>query len=501
MTTAEDHETAPARAGGSMPDPALARTASEFVAYLRLLKVWAGDPSFMELRRRCGVPTSTLADAVRPGRSGIPRLETVRAFVLACGARSDLSRWERAWRLVRSRQLPVPELSAALPPGTSSPPPAADRPAATPSAMVAERQGYSRTRAPAAPPFVPPRQLPRPAEPFVGRGEALAQLDRPPELAHWAPVVLIVGAAGVGKSALALRWAHQRADSYPEGQLYVDLSGTAGGPGSAHRALPALLAALGVAEPDVPAGSAARVGLYRSLTRARRLLVMLDGVSDAGQVRALLPAGPACLVVVTSRSRLSGLVASDGARRLVLAPLPPEDARRLVRSLLGDGRAAREPAATGQLCRLCGYLPLALRIAATRLADSPQWPIAGFVARLAINPLAALEVPGEESLSMRVSLGRSTRRLPGPALYLLRRLARAGGSRFSSREAAALVVQPVSVARQLLETLAAGHLVEPAGRDRYAIPELIRRYAQTLPEPAAQVGPPQPAAALTASAN
>jgi hypothetical protein len=455
MTTAEDHGVR-ARVGRPVPDPSLVRSVGEFASYLRLLKVWAGDPSFVELRRRCGIPASTLSDAVNPCRSQLPRLETVRAFVLACGAHADLVRWELAWRMVQSRQ---------------------------------QRE---RRRAPASPPW----QLPRPAGHFVGRREVLDQLDRPPGTRQWAPVVAIVGGAGVGKSALALRWAHQQAESYPDGQLYVDLRDAAGAPAStAYQALAPLLGGLGVPETDLPAGLAARVGLYRSLTRARRLLVMLDGAPDAGQVRALLPAGPSCVAVVTSRDRLSGLVARDGARRLVLAPLPPDCAVRLIGLLVGPERTDREPAATRTLCRLCGYLPLALRIAAARLADAPQWPIAGFVSGLAANPMAALEVRGDESMSMRAALDRSRRRLTGPASRLLHRLALAAEAPFSNGDAADLMRLPLLEASCLVDMLAAGHLVEPAGPDRYVMPELVRRYAAALLEPVAS--PP----ALAAVAN
>jgi hypothetical protein len=462
MTTAEDHEVG-TRAGRPAPDPSLVRSVGEFISYLRLLKVWAGDPSFVELRRRSGVPSSTLADAVNLSRPQLPRLETVRAFVVACGGGADLVRWQQAWQMVQSRHRPA---------------------------------GGYRGRVPD-----PPRQLPRPAEHFVGRRDMLDRLDRPPEDRQWAPVVAIVGGAGVGKTALALRWAHQQADSYPDGQLYVDLHDAGARLSAADRALPMLLAALGVPEAEVPAGFAARVGLYRSLTRARRLLVMLDGAPDAGQVRALLPAGPSCVAVVTSRDRLSGLVAMEGAWRLTLRPLSAGAAERLIGLLVGQERTGREPAATRQLCRLCGYLPLALRIAAARIADAPQWPIAGYVNRLATNPMAALEVPGDESMSMRAALDRSARRLTGPARYLLHRLALATRQPFTSGDATALARLPALEASCLVDALAAAHLVEPAGPDRYTMPELVRRYAETLPGPASPVVEPVAPLPLAAVAN
>jgi hypothetical protein len=428
-----------------VPDPSLVHSVGEFVSYLRLLKVWAGDPSFVELRRRCGVPTSTLADAVNPTRPRLPRLETVRAFVVACGARADLAQWELAWRAVQGRRRPV---------------------------------------------AIQPRQLPRPAEHFVGRRRLLDRFDRPesrqPGGGQWAPVVAVVGGAGVGKSALALRWAHRHAGGYPDGQLYVDLHDATGEPaGAAHQALPPLLGALGVPEAEIPAGFAARVGLYRSLTRSRRLLVLLDDVPDAAQARALLPAGPSCVAIVTSRDRLSGLVARDDACRVSLPPLEPAESEELIGLLIGTERTAREPAATRELARLCGHLPLALRIAAARLADAPQWPLGCYVSRLAAEPLAALAVPGDESMSMRAAFDRSGRRLPAPARCLLHRLATATAAPFTTDDAAQLAGVPAAEASCLVDALAAEHLIEPAGPDRYTVPWLVRRYAAAAALPAA----------------
>jgi hypothetical protein len=300
-------------------------------------------------------------------------------------------------------------------------------------------------------------------------------------------VVAIVGGAGVGKSALALRWVHRHADEYPDGQLYVDLRDATGDLRAAHRALPAMLAALGVPEAEVPAGFPARVGLYRSLTRARRLLVVLDDAPDPAQVRPLLPAGPSCLAVVTSRHRLSGLVARDDARRLTVGPLAPVESWRLIGLLVGTDRTAREPTAVRELARLCGHLPLALRIAAARLADAPQWPLACFVSRLVTCPLAALEVPGDPSMSLRAALDRTGRRLPGPVRCLLHRLATEAARPFTLGDAAGLAGVPVSEASRLVDVLAAVHLVEPAGPDHFLIPDLVRRYAQALPPPAPAV--------------
>lgn len=419
------------------PDPGSVRAVGELISCLRLLKVWAGDPSFAELRRRCGVPASTLADATNPARVRLPRLETVRAFVRACGAGQDLARWESAWRVVRAG-------------GAGGPAAAHPRPA------------------------VVPRQLPRVADQVEGREEVLDRLGRLHR--EWvrgrrcAPVVAIVGPAGVGKTAAALHWAQRIAGGYPDGQLWIDLApDRSGGAGAA---LPALLGALGVPACELPDGFAAQVGLYRSLTGSRRLLVGLDGARSAGQVRALLPAGRGCLTVVTSRDRLSGLVAADDAQRIRLGPLSPAASQRLIARLIGPERAGREPAGMVALAQLCGHLPLALRIAATQLAEAPDLPLAHYLSRLAADPLAVLALPGDESMSVAAALDETVRWLTEPARRLLHRLAAAPEPRLSGDLPAG--------ASQLLAALAAVHLLEPVGPDRYAMPELVRRYAINL---------------------
>jgi hypothetical protein len=292
------------------PDPTDVQSIGEFVALLRTLKVWAGDPSFEALRRRCGVPASTLADALSPARQRLPRLAIVRALVRACNGEADLERWESAWRMLQTR----------------------------------------RRRAEPAPPelspAVRPRQLPPEIRYFVGRKEALDLLDglHKSQLAdrQWVPLAMVVGPAGVGKTALAVRWSRRVADAYPDGQLYLDLRGVAG-PTPAFEALRFLLEALGAPVTAIPTSFTARVGLYRSVTQQSRLLVVLDDAHDAEQVRELLPAGPTCMTVVTSRTRLPGLVAREDAVPLALSPLHQAEAEQLLALLVGAERTGREP--------------------------------------------------------------------------------------------------------------------------------------------------------------
>lgn len=182
----------------------------------------------------------------------------------------------------------------------------------------------------------------------------------------------------MGKTTLAVHWAHRVSARFPDGQLYVNLQGFDPGgaalePGEAVRGF---LEAFGVAVTRIPADLAARAGLYRSLLAGKRVLVVLDNARDAEQVRPLLPGSPGCLAIVTSRNHLTGLVAAEGAYPLTLDLLPAADARELLTRRLGSGRVAREPAAVDDIIAGCARLPLALTIAAARAATSPSFPLA-----------------------------------------------------------------------------------------------------------------------------
>jgi hypothetical protein len=439
------------RSGHSLPDPASAWTVQEFVSNLRQLKMWAGDPSFEVLRRRCGVPSSTLADAVRPDRTRLPRLDVVRQFVHACGGTvDDVAGWEAGWRRVRERQ-----------DATARPVLPADR-------------------------SVAPHQLPGGISALTGRDDMLCQLD----LLHRerygrrqrSRLTLIVGPAGVGKTALALHWAHRSARDYPSGQLYLDLLGAATRPAiTAGDALLLLLAALGVPAGQAPAELGARMGLYRSLTYSRRLLVVLDNARDAEHVRPLLPGGPDCTTLVTSRNRLSALVAAEGGVRLRLAPLRTAEAVTLIGSMLGDTRVGREPAAVRELAQLCGYLPLALRIAAANLADHPHWTIAEYAAQLAVgNRLTQLALDGDQTTAVQAAFDISYAALPGRARRVFRRLAFAPEPDFTVDDAVAVTHRSPAEVSRLLEVLVAAHLVEPTAPGRYCMHDLLKLYAANL---------------------
>ncbi|MGA8461579.1 MAG: BTAD domain-containing putative transcriptional regulator, partial [Streptosporangiaceae bacterium] len=237
-------------------------------------------------------------------------------------------------------------------------------PALTPSAQLGQRRATLSASLPADVPV--PRQLPALVPNFVGRaGELHALTSCAGETGErTAAVWAVTGTAGVGKTATVVAWAHQVADRFPDGQIYVDLRGyDPAEPLPVTEALAGFIRALGWAGRDLPASAAERAALYRSLLSGRRALVLLDNARSAEQVRPMLPGTPGCAAVVTSRDALSGLVARDGAQRLELDVLPAADAAALLSSLIG-ARAQANPGAVRQLSAQCAWLPLALRVAA-----------------------------------------------------------------------------------------------------------------------------------------
>jgi DNA-binding SARP family transcriptional activator len=337
--------------------------------------------------------------------------------------------------------------------------------------------------APAQPsPAVTPSQLPADVAGFVGRAGDLRQLDALlPERGARAEtalgVAVVAGMAGVGKTALAVHWAHQVADQFPDGQLYLDLRGYATTPQLRPiEGLRQLLHGLGVDE--VPADLEEAAGLYRSVTAGRRLLLLLDNAASADQVRSLLPGSPDCLVAVTSRDRLAGLVATHGARRLVLGPLHPKEAEALLGEVVGATRIEAEPEAAAELAMACAHLPLALRIAAANLADDPEQPISGQVATLRVGDrLAALEIEGDPDAAVRAAFGASYQRLAAPERQLFRLLGLVPGPHFTASAAAALVGPNAGDMGQSLDRLAAAHLVDRYVPGRYRLHDLLRLYA------------------------
>ena len=325
-----------------------------------------------------------------------------------------------------------------------------------------------------------PAQLPAPAAGFAGREDKLAELDSLVPLAGGAAIVLIGGAAGVGKTALAVQWSHRRRDRFPDGQLYLNLGGYGGSPVHPGQALATFLRALGTPAEQVPVDPAEAGALYRTLVADRRVLVVLDNAAGPDQVRPLLPGGMHCATLVTSRDRLAGLIARDGAHPVTLGELNPGEAGRLLAGLLG-ARAKDDPAGTAELARLCGHLPLALRIAAAHLVCRPRIQVADLVAELGGGDrLAMLALPGDDQSAVRAAFDLSYTGLKPEASRLFRLAGLVPGGELTAPSAAALAdLEPAEAARQL-SGLADAHLIEELAPGRFAMHDLLHLYAAQL---------------------
>jgi DNA-binding SARP family transcriptional activator/tetratricopeptide (TPR) repeat protein len=329
-----------------------------------------------------------------------------------------------------------------------------------------------------------PQQLPGAVAHWAGRSAELAALtgllDRAGESGPGTVVIsAIAGTAGVGKTALAVRWGHQVADRFPDGQLYVNLRGyDPDQPVTAAGALAGFLSALGVAGPDIPAAEDERAARYRSRLAGRRVLVILDNAAGAGQVEPLLPGTPGCMVLVTSRDALAGLVARYGATRLDLGLLPIEDAVGLLRGLVGP-RADADPAGAVTLAQRCARLPLALRVAAELAAARPAASLAELSGELADlqRRLDLLDAGGDPRTAVRSVFSWSYRHLDADAARAFRLLGLHPGPSLDGFAAAALTGTTSGTAAVLLSRLARAYLIQPAGPGRHGLHDLLRGYA------------------------
>ena len=333
------------------------------------------------------------------------------------------------------------------------------------------------------PPRVVPRQLPPANARFVGRE---AQQDRLGQLAAVgdSPLMAISaigGSAGVGKTTLALHWGHRHADRFPDGQLYVNLRGfdPAGAPLAPTIALRGFLAALGVSGQDVPAGLDEQIALYRSRLAGRRMLVVLDNARDAEQVRPLLPGAPGCLVLVTSRDQLRGLVALDGAVPLTLDVLPHADARELLARHLGRDRVTREAAVVDRLIEACGRLPLALNIISARAAFHPDHPLAALMNELH-DARERLDVLTTGEADVRAVFSWSYHILAPAVARMFRLLGLHPGPEIGVYAAASLAALEPDNTRRVLGDLARVHLITEGSPGRYSMHDLLRAYAADL---------------------
>ncbi|MFJ2864029.1 tetratricopeptide repeat protein [Kitasatospora sp. NPDC087314] len=317
----------------------------------------------------------------------------------------------------------------------------------------------------------------------MGRATELERLEALEATAPGGGVRLVVvaGTAGAGKTSLAVRFAHRVRARFPDGQLFVNLRGYDSGPPVApEAALERFLHALGIAADAIPASLEERAELYRSLLAERRVLVVLDNAAAVGQVRPLLPGDAGCLVVVTSRERLSGLSARNGAHRLTLGLLTETEAVDLLTTATAGYRRWDETEHLAELARLCARLPLALRIAAERAAARPHMPLTDLIAGLREESSlweALTTDDDSEADAVRAVFTWSYRALPAPAARVFRLLGLHPGPEFGTAAAAALTGHTHRRVQKYLDLLAGAHLLEQTGSARYQFHDLLRAYA------------------------
>jgi tetratricopeptide (TPR) repeat protein/transcriptional regulator with XRE-family HTH domain len=335
-------------------------------------------------------------------------------------------------------------------------------------------------------PAVVPQQLPLTTRHFVGRQVELESLTGLLDQAAGMPGALVIsaiaGTAGVGKTALAVRWAHHVADRFPDGQLYVNLRGfdPSAKPVAPADALAGFLHALGVPGPQIPAEPDERAAQYRTLMARRRMLVVLDNAGSVEQARPLLPGTARCLALVTSRDALAGLVARDGAERLDLDLLPLADAISLLRELIG-ARVDADPEAAAVLAAHCARLPLALRVAAELAAARPAVALARLAGELSDQRrLDLLDAGGDSHTAVRAVFSWSYQHLDPGAARGFRLAGLHPGPDFDHFAVAALTGMTAGQADGLLDVLARAYLLHATGPGRYGMHDLLRSYAREL---------------------
>jgi hypothetical protein len=326
-----------------------------------------------------------------------------------------------------------------------------------------------------------PRPLPAPVPAFTGRASELKTLSHTlcnPGRATL--VTTVTGVAGVGKTALAVHWAHQAAGEFPDGQLSVNLRGT--GPSAAPLAsldaVRLLLGALGIPARQLPDSAEALLGHYHSLLAGKRTLIILDNARDAAQIRPLLPGSPTCRVIVTSRNQLPSLTAIEAARPLTVPALTDAEARQLLASRLGPAAIEAHPDATAQLISACAGLPLALCIIAARAELRPDLSLARLAAELAKQPnLDAFTGMADPAADVRASFSWSYQQLDELAARAFRIAGRQAGASIEPDAIAALAGVTPTLARRALESLARASLIQAWGHDLYSMNTLLRAYA------------------------
>jgi len=448
------------------PAPPPSGPVGEFASYLRDLLIHAGKPDYAQMRRATGYGRSALSAAFAGKQLPTWQLVARLASFLGGDVEDARQRWATANK-------------APTGPGPERDQPAGRAANQTPAALAYPTQpGHCDL-------LSGPRQLPMDVPYFTGRASEITQLDGVlmTQTADDRPRAVVIsaidGTAGVGKTALAVHWAHQVQHRFPDGQLHINLRGYDAGPAvTPDEALNRFLRALGVSSARIPTELDERAALYRSLLVGRRMLILLDNAATSQQVRPLLPGSPGCQVVVTSRSSLSGLVVREGARRITLDALRPDDALVLLRQLIGPNRTDAERPAAAELARLCAFLPLALRIAAERAASSPHTTLADLVRELTDeHHRLELLATDDEATTVRAVFSYSYGNLDPDHARAFRLLSLHPGPDISTPAAAALIGVSLTCARQLLDALRHAHLIESVSHDRYRFHDLLRLYA------------------------
>jgi len=333
-----------------------------------------------------------------------------------------------------------------------------------------------------------PRQLPPAPYHFTGRvrsrhalNVALRETQREDRTA--ASIVVITGIGGIGKTALAVHWAHQVADLFPDGQVFLNLRGFESNahPVSPETALRSLLTAFGVPAEDVPAGIEAQAALFRGVLADKRVLLILDNVRDEEQVLPLIPAAPGCLTVVTSRTRLTGLLVHTGAHSVGLGPLEVAETIELIEKLIGRSRIEAEPGAVAGLVALSDCIPLAASIIASKALVQPALSLTEIIKMFEEipSPLDRFDT-GDTTTSVRSLLSGSYRHLTDDGRRLLRFLGLHRGNRIDHAAAASLTALPLQNTRRALTDLERNHLVENVRPGQYSMHDLIRSFAVEL---------------------
>lgn len=430
-----------------------------FGAWLREQRQAAGLTQ-EELAAHSGLSLRAISDFER-GRTRQPYPRSVKILAVALGFPESVGeQWVTRFRIERTSGVsPTPE--------------------------QAESETGPETGPQTGPAAMPPRQLSAANAHFTGRDEQMKALTelavRSARSTCGVVISVIGGAAGIGKTALAVHFAHQVADSFPDGQLHVNLRGfdPALAPMPSAEAVRLVLDALAVPAEQIPAGFEAQAGLYRSLLADRRVLIVLDNAVDAEQVRPLLPGSPTCLVIVTSRNRLSGLVALDGAIPVHLDLLTRAESHALLTRIIGEARAAAEPDAVDQLIEACGFLPLALTLAAARAATRPQLRLSALAGDLAdgTRRLDLLHTADDPLASVRAVLDCSYEHLGADAARTFRLLSVHPGPDISLAAAVSLTALGRRQTIRHLAELTDANLISQDASDRYSLHDLVRLYA------------------------